>query len=95
MANVNINQELWSQVNEEDKKTIEELLQKTKSINEDDKITPVEVTSEPQPENFFCKAACETSFVAATTACAGLSGPAFAACMVLAAEARRECLKGC
>ncbi|OOQ91907.1 hypothetical protein [Bacillus cereus] len=95
MANININKALWAQVHEDDKKLIEELLRNSKSLKDNDTITPVDVTTQPEPENFLCKAACEAAFVAGTAACAGLSGPAFAACMAVAAVARNSCLEDC
>ncbi|MEC2709699.1 hypothetical protein P9Z39_29255 [Bacillus thuringiensis] len=97
MANINIDKELWSQVHEDDKKLIEELLRETKSLDKDDTITPVDMTSESEekPENFWCKAKCEGAFVAASAGCAGFTGPAFAACMAVAAVARNSCLKDC
>lgn len=65
-----------------DQEAAEAILQSTKT-------EPMDISDE------FCKGKCHVAFVAGMAACANLSGPAFAACSVIVAEAYEACKNDC
>lgn len=106
MSDIFVNKQQWSSISEENKELILQKLREAGTILPDQNIIEDEnaPSFDPSKEieirmtpmgNFFCEAKCAAAFTAGSAACASLTGPAFAACMLIVASAYDSCKKDC
>ena len=96
--NIKVNDTEWKALQTEEQKNIEEI---TKEFFKGAVIVPdstgVSAGSQPQGllSNPWCKPACSVVEAAAIVACAALSGPAAAVCIIIAKAAGDACRDDC
>lgn len=107
MAKIKISEETWSQVHEDEKKKIHNILIEAGSIDKGDEIvgdTVIPAHKEDEdimtiswnPKRDFCKSKCNVLAAAAAAACtAGTEGIGLAACLAAADAAKDLCRDRC
>lgn len=99
MADIAVNDQDWSKLSNEDQMKINEILKTSGLISDGDAAVGASQPSALKPAwhipNPLCKLGCNAAEAAAIAACATLSGPAAAVCVVAAHTAADYCRSRC
>ena len=103
MADIKINAGQWNGLSADHKTKITEILRGTNLLHEGDQVIADSTVAAIEglnagtvhPESFWCSLACNAAEAAAVAACAALSGPAAAVCVVAAHAAGELCRSKC
>jgi hypothetical protein len=101
MANSKLDEASWNSLSSEDQSKIKNIL-KTTGLVENEDVVPAFQGMSAESANFdwnpvktICTLGCNAAEAAAVAACAGLSGPAAAACILAAHTAADYCRSRC
>lgn len=99
MSDIKINESQWNSLSADQQEKITDILRSTNLLHEGGKVVAdasVAALEGPiQTEGFWCTLACNAAEAAAVAACAALSGPAAAVCIIAAHAGGDLCRKKC